>query len=355
MRIILSGGGTLGPVTPLIALWQELDARGAADALWVGTRRGPEGKLVVSYGINFRAVTSAKLRRAFDIRNIFIPFFLFLGFLESFLILLRFKPALIVSAGGFVSVPLVWASWFCGVPAIIHQEDIKIGLANLLMAPFARVVTTALPETAKRFPHPRVRCIGNPVRKEIYTPAAEEKEKALEHFGFSKDLPVLLVLGGGTGSEALNKLILAARQGLQKYFQILHLTGAGKGKTAGEKGYLSFEFLGKEELFSAYHAADIVLSRAGMGVIGEVAVLGKPVILVPIPKSSQEANAEYFGERNAAVYLRQEGLDSQKLTDFLVLLAGDGEKLRALGERIKTVFPPDSSAKLAEICLKFIR
>lgn len=348
MKIILSGGGTLGPVTPLIAVWQNLKKRNGLvlDALWVGTRRGPERALVENYGISFKAVTSAKLRRAFDLRNLFLPIFLFAGYLESFLVLLRFKPDIVVTAGGFVSVPLVWAAWIMGVPVYLHQEDLKIGLANLLMAPFARAVTTVFPETAKRFPHPRVRAIGNPVREEVLSSAAISKEEARRHFGFESELPVLLALGGGTGALELNRAVSAHKENLLKHFNVIHVVGKGKGESKKESGYFSAEFLGREDLPYALRAADLAISRAGMGTISELGSLGVPLVLAPIRKSHQEENADYFSKKGAAFVLKSGDLSSGDFVGSLSRLWGDTAMAGELKRNIKAIFP-DGAAEAA--------
>lgn len=353
MKIILSGGGTLGPVTPLIAVLQQLRKRTdkdfVLDELWVGTRKGPEEALVQSYGIPFRAITSAKLRRTFDLRNLLIPFMVFIGYIESFFILLKHRPDLVVSAGGFVSVPLVWAAWILGVPVYLHQEDLKIGLANLLMAPFARAITAVFPETAKRFPHPRVRCLGNPVREEVLASASIPKEKALAYFGFDSAKPVLLVLGGGTGALELNCGVSANKEELEKVFNIIHIVGKGKGDTKKESGYFAVEFLGREELPYAFKAADIVLSRAGMGTISELAALDLPIVLAPIRKSHQEENAAYFSKKAAALVLADEAVSSGSFVGTIIRLYGDVSMIEELKKNIKMIFPAGAAEAVARV------
>lgn len=338
----------MGSVTPLLAVWQEIKIKTEVDALWVGTRQGPERRLVESYGIDFKVIVSAKLRRNLDARNFFIPFFLFAGYLQSFFVLLKFKPNLVVSSGGFVSVPLVWVAWILGIRVYLHQEDLKIGLANLLMAPFARAVTTAFPETAKRFPHPSVRYIGNPVREEILKVEKISKTDAWARFGFISEKPVLLVLGGGTGAESVNRAIFAHKKELLKKFQILHVGGVGKSVPEEENGYLGVEFLNRENLPYAYRAADMVLSRAGMGVISELAAVGLGSVLVPIPKSSQEANAQYLCKRGAAIIIEQKELFTDKLKSILTELADDQDKLEKLKSNLRDIFPVDAGKILAE-------
>lgn len=343
----------MGPVTPLIAVWQELKIKTDVDALWVGTRKGPERDLVESYGIDFKAIISAKLRRTFDARNFFIPFFLFAGYLQSFFVLSKFKPDIVVSAGGFVSVPLAWVAWILGIRVYLHQEDVKIGLANLLMTPFARAITTAYPETAKRFPHPRVRCVGNPVREEILNAEKISKSDALSRFGFISEKPVLLVLGGGTGAESINRAISAKKKELLKNFQILHVLGVGKIGPEKGNGYFTIEFLGKEDLPYAYRAADIALSRAGMGVISEFAAVGLGAVLVPIPQSHQEANAQYLFERGAAIILAQEELMTESLVAVLTQLMSNINNMDKIKNNLRNIFTNRSAAELANLWIDF--
>lgn len=342
----------MGPVTPLIAVWQRLSRLencGPLEALWVGTRKGPEEPLIAGYGIDFKPIISAKLRRGFDIRNIFIPFLLFAGYIQSFFVLSKFKPNLVVSAGGFVSVPLIWVAWILGIPVYLHQEDLKIGLANLLMAPFARSVTAVFPETAKRFPHPRARAVGNPVREEVLKASEIPKEEARRRFGFSPGLPVLLVLGGGTGALGLNRAISADRSELIKSFNIIHIVGKGKGEAKKENGYFSAEFLGREELPYAFAAADIALSRAGMGTISELAALNLPVVLAPIYKSHQEENAAYLSKKGAAFVLNENDIVSGDFVNIIARLSGDQPMINELKKNMGIIFPAGAAEAVARL------
>ncbi len=352
----------MGPVTPLLAVNQELESASVRGGfklvrLWVGTRRGPEKNVIAFYGIPYRAIASAKLRRAMDVRNLFMPFFLFLGFIQGLIIILRFRPTIFISAGGFVSVPLAWAAWLLAVPIIIHQEDRAAGLANLLMAPASRMVTTAFYETAQSFPHPKTRCVGNPVRAEIREAAKIDAQSAKDFFGFKMEKPVLLVLGGGTGAAALNDFVFAGKEELKKYFQVLHLTGIGKGEAekaprTREEDYRAFEFLSGVNMGLAYRAADLVVSRAGMGVISELSELGLPAVLAPIPETHQEVNAKYLEEKKAVLVLKQAELGA-KTIPLLKNLFEDKKLMAELRENIKKIFPRDAAHRLADFCIQF--
>lgn len=226
MRVIFSGGGTLGSVTPLLAVSEALSEKDpGAEFLWVGTADGPEQETVERYGLGFRAITSGRLRRFWTLSNLLTPFLVLKGLSDALSLLRRWKPDVVVSAGGFVAVPVVWAAWLLRIPAHIHQMDWRPGLANKLAAPFSRSVSVVFGKSAEDFPRKKVKVTGNPVRREILQGDASV---ARERFGLEIGTPVVLVLGGGTGALNLNLLTADAAPEICRRAQILHLTGKGK-------------------------------------------------------------------------------------------------------------------------------
>ena len=219
------------------------------------------------------------------------------------------------------------------------------GLANKLMTPFAEIVTVALDKSLNDFPPQKVKYVGNPYRQEILNGS---REKAFNFFKLEKNLPVILVIGGGTGSEFMNHLIIEALPELTTFAQVIHLSGESKSLGAKSNHYKQYSFL-QEELKDAYAAADLVITRAGMGVLTELSILGKPSIIIPIPDSHQEANADYFAERGAAVVLPQNNLTPQILIEKIKDLIAHKEKLSLYQEKIKTIMPTDATQKLADI------
>jgi UDP-N-acetylglucosamine--N-acetylmuramyl-(pentapeptide) pyrophosphoryl-undecaprenol N-acetylglucosamine transferase len=359
INIILTGGGTMGSVIPLLAVAEEFKkVAPATDFLWIGTKNGPEKKVVLKYGINFKTVPSGKLRRYFSGWNILAPFQIFGGFCKTFWLILKFKPQMILSVGGFVAVPVVWAGWFLRAPSLIHQQDVRPGLANKLTSPFAKVITVTFSDSLKYFPKAIV--TGNPVREEIFAGSAE---RAKEFFKLEKDLPALLALGGGTGALELNKIMVQSAPELLKVCQIIHITGGrldelskleAEALKKENSRYHLFDFL-ISEFKDAYAAADLVISRAGMGTLTELAVLGKPTILIPIPKSHQEDNAWYFKKRNAVYILDQAQLTPENFVAAVQELINNKVELENLSRNIKELMPPDAAQKIIEEIFKVIK
>lgn len=315
-KIVLTGGGTGGSVTPLLALADKFDKN---NLLWIGTENGLEKNIIEGEGIRFISIKSGKLRRYFDWKNFSDLFLIIIGFFQSLAVLLRLKPRLVLTAGSFVSVPVVWAAWILRIPVLIHQQDARPGLANKLMAPFAKIITVTFEKSIKDYGKKAV-WTGNPVRRSLEVP--RNKKQETNHFDLNNNIPTILILGGGTGSVAINKLVEESLDELMKFCQVIHVAGRGKMPShGGDKNYKNFEFLSTEQLAEAYAISDIVISRAGMGALTELSYLGKPAIIIPMPDSHQEDNAKIFEENEAAIILDQKDLKSdtflQEIRDFL--------------------------------------
>jgi len=342
--IFLSGGGTMGSVTPLVALWERL--RGDFECIWIGSRKGVERGYIGGLGMPYVSIPAGKFRHYLSIKTLLAPFFILAGLIASVGLTLAYRPKAIVVSGSFVSVPLVWAGYLGGIPIIAHQEDLKIGLAGRLTIPFASAVTAAFPETLKEIKNKNKSCIGNPVREIFRNPKTEK---------WQGDLPMVLILGGGLGSEKINRAIAEIAPELAGKARVLHLTG--KNKTIGvakpDKNYERFEGLWGEDLAGAMAAADIVVSRAGLSTLGELSALGKATILIPLPGVGQENNAEYFEKRGAAIVISQD--DADGLLEKIKILLRDDEKRKALGENIKKIFPGRAEEKMENLLKKLLR
>ncbi|MDA2921883.1 undecaprenyldiphospho-muramoylpentapeptide beta-N-acetylglucosaminyltransferase [Patescibacteria group bacterium AH-259-L07] len=353
MRIVLAGGGTGGSVSPLLAIAQELKKQlPEAEFLFIGTREGiPEKKLARMYTIPFKSIFSGKLRRYVSIRNIIDPFFIFVGLIQSFFIILQFKPHTILSAGGFVAVPVAWAGWLLHIPTFIHQQDIVPGLANKLLAPIAKKITVSAEASLKDFPKKKTVVTGNPVRVHVLQ---GNKERAFEIFNLEESLPTVLVIGGGSGALPINTFIAQIIPNLTQFCQVIHITGKDKqcnNVTIKQfNNYHQYEFL-KTDIAHAYAIADVVISRAGMGVLTELAVLGKPTIIVPIPDSHQENNASYFSENKAALVLDQKTVTPKILFNTIQSLLSSDEKRAVLSLNILKLGNPDAAKNIAEMVL----
>ncbi|MBI5071309.1 undecaprenyldiphospho-muramoylpentapeptide beta-N-acetylglucosaminyltransferase [Candidatus Falkowbacteria bacterium] len=359
MKIILTGGGTMGSVTPLLAVAEELKKRVPdAEFFWFGTKNGPEKKIIESRNIKFAAVPAGKLRRYFSGWNFLMPFLLLAGFFKSLWLIFKFKPQMILSAGGFVAVPVVWAGWFLRVPSLIHQQDIRPGLANKLTARFAKIITVTFSDSLKYFS--RAVVTGNPVRQEIFSGS---KERIAEIFNLEKDLPILFILGGGTGALELNKIVVASALELVKFCQVIHMTGGRIDESLRMKienikretaRYHTVDFLTKD-LPDVFAAADLVISRAGMATLTELAMLGKPTAVIPISGSHQEENVYYFKKQNAVVFWDENNLTPENFVGAVGELLNNEVELESLSRNIKEVMPSGAAEKITEEILKVIK
>jgi len=355
IKILLTGGGTLGSVSPLLSVAERIrerceEEKKEVEFLWIGSWSGPERKLVESEGIRFERITSGKLRRYASPRNLWTGFFLLHGLFMSLNKIRKFRPDIILSAGSYVAVPVVWAGWLWRVPSLIHQQDYRPGLANKLSAPFAKKITVALEKSIKNFSKEKVEWVGNPVRHEILS---GDQERAGEIFRLEKDLPTVLVVGGGTGALKINELMAKAAPELTTFCQIIHVTGSGRNVQDSFKRYHVYQFL-VEELKDAYAVCDIVISRCGLGTMSELCRLKKPVILVPMPNTHQEENVKPFIEKKAAVVLSQKGLTHEKLIENIKDLLGNKEKQKSLAENIGLVIKPGASKRIADLVFELL-
>ncbi|MEK7122276.1 MAG: UDP-N-acetylglucosamine--N-acetylmuramyl-(pentapeptide) pyrophosphoryl-undecaprenol N-acetylglucosamine transferase [Patescibacteria group bacterium] len=343
MNILFTGGGTLGSVTPLLAVYEEL-SRDGVKAHWIGTRMGPERTLVERAGIPFFAMTTGKVRRYIHWRNLVDPFLLVIGFVQAFIFLFRVRPDMIVNAGSFVGVPVVIAGWLIGIPSVIIQLDVEPVRSNLLTAPIASAICVAVVETAHHFPKEKTTVTGIPVRKLMSRPKP------------TSDRLTLLVTGGGIGAQKINELVLSSLDRLTSVADVIHYTGAFKdeeGLKAAQRNarYHPIAFGMK---MTDLVRADVVVTRAGMGTLAELAMLGKPAVVIPLPDSPQEVNARYFENRHAAIVRSQKELTPERFADEVIELL-DNEAIRqSLSRAIVKVFPHDASKRVAEIIQKRI-
>ncbi|MEI6596891.1 MAG: undecaprenyldiphospho-muramoylpentapeptide beta-N-acetylglucosaminyltransferase [bacterium] len=350
-KILLTGGGTGGSVAPLLAVYDELKKEQEKfEFLWLGTKFGPERVMVERAGIKFKAVSGGKLRRYFSFKNLVDIIKIKLGFFQAFFIMLKWRPSLVMSAGSFISVPIIWAAWILRVPILIHQQDIKAGLANKLMAPIASAITVAFEKSLVDYK--KAVWIGNPVRSK----KLEAKNKNDNYFGLNGNLPVVLVVGGGTGAMAINKLVENSLSELMKFCRVIHATGKDKSITNYElhppvdgTNYAKYEFLNADEMAGALSAADLVVTRAGLGFLSELSYLGKPSIIIPMPDSHQEVNAEFFRSKKAAIVISQKDLTAENFSHMVKDLLSD-EKMRGqLALNMSKAMKQGASQKMAEI------
>ena len=343
MKVLYTGGGTMGSVSPLLAIHKQLKD---SKALWIGTQNGIEKEVVKKAGIKYKAIASGKLRRYFDLQNLLDILKIIGGFFQALYIILKFQPDVIVSAGSFVAVPVIWAADLNNVPCIIHQQDVRPGLANKLMTPFAKKITVALEKSLKDYPKSKVVLVGNPI-------STDNKTTKQQTNYFNNELPIILVMGGGTGALSLNELVWESLDELTKVCNVIHLTGRGKNQESrikNQENYKSFEFLSQEELFPIINDSDLVVSRAGMSALTELAYFSKPTVIVPILNSHQEDNAKYFAEKEAGVYFKQNS-GSEEFIKQVQDLIQDKDKMKNFSKNINKIFIDYTGNKIVEMIL----
>ena len=320
-RIILTGGGTAGHVTPNIALLPRLKELGY-DIQYIGSYTGIEKELIEPFGIPYHGISSGKLRLYFIVQNFTDPFRVLKGFREAHKLIRQLKPDVIFSKGGFVSVPVVLAGKRCKVPVIIHESDMTPGLANKIAIPSAAKVCCNFPETLKSLPEGKAVLTGSPIRQELLS---GNKIAAMDMCHFTSDKPVILVIGGSLGAVAVNNAVREALPELLKDFQIIHLCGKGKMDESLKdvEGYCQFEYI-KNELRNLFALADIVISRAGANAICELLALHKPNLLIPLSanasRGDQILNARSFERQGFSLVLEEEQLTKETLLNAVKTL-----------------------------------
>lgn len=317
-RIILTGGGTAGHVTPNIALLPRLKEL-QYDIHYIGSYNGMEKGLIEKQNIPYYGISSGKLRRYFSIQNFTDPFRVLKGFSEANKLIKKLKPDVIFSKGGFVSVPVVIAGKRNHVPVIIHESDMTPGLANKISIPSAAKVCCNFPETLKALPAEKAVLTGSPIRQELLT---GDKEKARKFCGFHEAKPVVLIVGGSLGAAAVNDAVRKILPELLKDFQIIHLCGKNKLDSSlnNLEGYAQFEYI-QDELKDLFALSDIVISRAGANAICELLALRKPNLLIPLSASAsrgdQILNARSFERLGYSKVLEEEEITDHVLLDAI--------------------------------------
>ena len=328
-RIVLTGGGTAGHVTPHLALLPHLKAQGY-EIHYIGTKNGIEHSMIGSIdGITYHCVQSGKLRRYFDWKNFTDPFRVIWGAFQSAFLIGKIKPDVCFSKGGFVSVPVVIGSWLHRVPTLCHESDLTPGLANKICMKFAQRAATTFPECAKALGH-KATFTGTPLRPELFKGSREE---GLKMAHFTADKPVLLMMGGSLGAQSVNAALRKALPKLLETMQVFHICGKGNldESLTNLPGYYQVEFM-SETLPHALACADYILSRAGANALCEFQALGKPMLLVPYPmgasRGDQVLNAQSFEKRGLAKVLPQDQMTEDTLADEIFNLIKNGDLYR---------------------------
>jgi len=317
-KICLVGGGSAGHVFPALAISSRLLENGW-EIEFIGSRSGLERRLLANSALTVREIFSGKLRRYWSFRNFSDVFLVIIGFLQSLFLLWRFRPDVLFSKGGFVSVPVVYAAALLRIPTIAHESDYSPGLANRLSAPFLKAFCVTFSDTRLNWFRNRLVHTGNPVRTEFFS-ADPKRGKAF----IGKNVGnILLILGGSQGSETINKIVRESLEELSHHFLVVHICGPGKKVESNLENYVQFEFV-RKEMADLLAAADLVVSRAGSNSLFEIIAMKKPNILIPLGLSSsrgdQILNARYAKEKGWSAVITEESLTSETFLQELLLL-----------------------------------
>jgi UDP-N-acetylglucosamine--N-acetylmuramyl-(pentapeptide) pyrophosphoryl-undecaprenol N-acetylglucosamine transferase len=366
LHLAIAGGGTGGHVLPAVAVIQELRRRGRlADALWIGSADGLEGQAAADAGVRFAAIPTGKLRRYLSLQNVTDAARVPLGVLAARRALRRFRPDVVLSTGGFVSVPTVIAARGLA-PVLAHEQTAVLGLATRINARFAAVLAISHERTRREAAslHRNVVVTGNPLREGL---REGDRQRGLARSGFADSLPVVYVTGGARGASALNQRVAAMLPALLERTQLLHQTGPASANPDAARltarreelpvglrsRYRVVEFIG-DDLPDVYAMTDLALGRAGAGTIAELAHVGLPAILIPLPGAGgdeQTANAHVLAEAGAALLIPQHEATPERLVREITDLLANPSRLRQMADAARTVSRPDAAARLSDVLI----
>lgn len=370
MKILFTGGGTGGHIFPLVAIIRQLKkiSKEPLELFYLGPKDNFSKEILSQEGVKVFYIFCGKWRRYITLESIFqniidllkIP----IGFFQSLFFLLIWYPDLIFSKGGFGSLPVVFAGWILRIPIFLHESDIIPGLTNRILSKFALEIFTSFPNT-EFLPKEKIILTGNPIRKEILEGI---KEEGILYFKISKEKPILLILGGSQGAQRINDRILEIINELLEKFEIIHQIGKENFKETMseveivlkkdlEKYYHPFPFLNENELKLAYAVADLIVARAGSGTIFEIAALGKPSILIPLPEAAQNHqlfNAYEFSKEGAAIILEQENFTPKFFLEKLKSLFSNPQNLERMAKKAKEFSKPSAAEIIATYIYDFL-
>ncbi|MBU3136021.1 undecaprenyldiphospho-muramoylpentapeptide beta-N-acetylglucosaminyltransferase [Clostridium gasigenes] len=333
-KIIMTGGGTAGHVTPNLALTPKLKENGF-EIKYIGSVLGIEKEIIKDAKIPYYEISSGKLRRYFDMKNFSDPFKVMKGVFQASKILSKEKPDIIFSKGGFVAVPVVIAASMKKIPVVSHESDLTPGLANKLSAPFCKKLCVTFRESLNYIKDGKGVLTGTPIRREILEGS---KIKGKQICGFKDNKDILLVIGGSLGAKSINDEVRRNIKEILKEFNVIHICGRGNLDKECEKinGYRQFEYV-KEDLPHLLQAADFIISRAGANVIFELLVLRKPTLLIPlsrkISRGDQILNANSFEKEGFSLVLDEDVMMESDL--LMIKLAELKEKKDILIENMQ--------------------
>ncbi len=369
MKVLVSGGGTGGHIYPALAVATQLKKEYRAEILYLGSDDGLETELAPAAGFPFTVIKAGKLRRYISWQTFTGIARVPVGMAEAVNIVRKFRPDVVFTSGGYVAVPAGLAARLNGVPFLMHQQDVPPNLSNKLLAPLATRISVAFADSLTYFPLHKTLQLGNPVRQEILDIREISPQEARRQLGLNPDIPLLLVTGGSQGARHLNQVVCQVLAELLPYCQILQISGKqlfaetqqlSEQSTANleadiQQRYRLVAYM-NEEMPAALQAAELVLCRSGAATLSELAVLGKPSMLVPLPpaigSSPQEANAAMFGRKQAAEVIRDADLKPAMLVERVKSIIASSALLQTMAEATHTFAEPDATQKIVAEVLK---
>ncbi len=355
--MIISGGGTGGHIYPAIAIANAFKSRfPEAEILFVGAKGKMEMEKVPQAGYKIEGLWISGLQRRLTLDNLSFPFKVISSLLKSRKIVRQVKPHVVVGVGGYASGPLLRVASKKGVPALLQEQNSYAGLTNKILAGKVKKICVAYPNMDKFFPAEKVKLTGNPVRKDI-TDLSDKKDQALSHFGFAKDAPVLMILGGSLGARTLNDaMVLGLQTLIDSGVQVIWQCGkfyyeemkAKLQATANHENIKLFQFL--KEMDLAYAAADVVISRAGALSVSELSIAGKPTVFVPSPnvaEDHQTKNAKAMVDNNAAILVKDADAREVLIKSALELLENT-DRQAELSKNILALAKPNAAEEIVD-------
>src|SRR6266700_7077843 len=364
MKILVSGGGTGGHIYPALAVASLLEKQYKAEVLYLGSDDGLENELAPAAGFPLTVIKAGKLQRYVSWSTVTGMARVPVGITQAVGIIRKFRPDVVFTSGGYVAVPAGLEARLNGVPLMMHQQDVPPNLSNKLIAPLATRISVAFADSLSYFPGGKTLQLGNPVRQQILDMRQVSPEHARHQLGFEAELPLLLVTGGSQGARHLNQVVCEALPRLLPRCQVLQISGKQLFEETREQSEQAMADLDEEvrkryrlvpylnaEMPAALQAATLVLCRSGAATLSELAVLGKPSILVPlapaIGSSPQEANADMFGRKAAAEVIKDREMEPGKLVERVKAIIGSQARLQSMAEAVLTFAKPDATQEIA--------
>ncbi len=365
MRILISGGGTGGHIYPALAVAQQLQQDYNADILYLGSDDGLETRLVPAAGLSLKTIQAGKLQRFVSWRTVKGVARIPVGMAQAISIVRAFRPDVAFTSGGYVAVPAGLAARVNGTPFLMHQQDVPPNLSNRLLAPLATQISVAFADSLHFFPAQKTVQLGNPIRQAILDVRSVSPQQARTNVGLQRDMPLVLVTGGSQGARHLNQTVCHALPELLQNYQVLHISGStlfnetqnlveqtltGAAEDVRQR-YRLVPYIDEDMPF-ALQAADLVICRSGASVLSELAVLGKPSILVPLPpaigSSPQEANAAMFGQQGAAEVILNDLLKPELLIERVTYILSQPARLESMSKSASKLAKPDATREIVE-------